>query len=265
MASFPLRDPVLLASQWASLDYLSRGRTVLVVCTGIVNQAGASAEAATYALRGHDRVKRMIESITLIKRLWTEDDVSFQGEYFGCSGVTIGPKPATKPRPAICIANNAGAHADEQFVRRTLRRVARHADGWQTAGVFSPPELCRRLGILREELLALERDASTFETQLYHNININSDREVALGESKRFLDEYYGPVFSEAIVRNWTVSGSPAECAETLQELGELGFSEITLRITSWDQEAQFRKLIEEVLPRFIATRVPRAAQLTRS
>jgi alkanesulfonate monooxygenase SsuD/methylene tetrahydromethanopterin reductase-like flavin-dependent oxidoreductase (luciferase family) len=169
MASFPLRGPVLLASQWASLDYLSRGRTVLVVCTGIVSQAGASAEAATYAVRGHDRVKRMIESITLIKRLWTEDDVSFQDEYFGCSGVTIGPKPATKPRPAICIASNAAAHADEQFVRRTLRQVARHADGWQTAGVFSPPELGRRLSIVRKELLVLKGDASTLDTQLYHS------------------------------------------------------------------------------------------------
>ena len=41
MASFPLRDPVLLAYQWASLDLLAEGRTVLVACTGIVPQAGA--------------------------------------------------------------------------------------------------------------------------------------------------------------------------------------------------------------------------------
>jgi alkanesulfonate monooxygenase SsuD/methylene tetrahydromethanopterin reductase-like flavin-dependent oxidoreductase (luciferase family) len=254
MASFPLRDPVLLASQWASLDYLSGGRTVLVVCSGIVSQAGANAEAATYRVSGADRVRRMIESIGLIKRLWTEDDVSFEGEYFSCSGVTIGPKPATKPRPQIFMANNAMAHADETFVRRTLRRVARHADGWQTAGVFAPSELARRLGILREELHALDRDVSTFETQLYHNVNITSDRDTALAESKRFLDQYYGPMFSEAMVRNWTASGPSAECAEMLQTLGELGFNEITLRITSWDQDTQFRKLTEEVLPRLRAT-----------
>src|SRR3712207_603212 len=40
MASFPLRDPVLLAYQWASLDQLAGGRTVLIACTGIVAQAG---------------------------------------------------------------------------------------------------------------------------------------------------------------------------------------------------------------------------------
>ncbi len=227
-------------------------------------------------------VERERRSIALIKQLWTEDDVSFQGDHFACTGVTIGPKPATKPRPPICIANNAMArhhlgeggrvpgeaesraqYADEQFVRRALRRVARHADGWETAGVFAPVELGRRLGILREGLHALVRDVSTFETHLYHNININSDREVALAESKRFLDEYYAPVFGEPIVRNWTASGSPAECAEMLQVLGELGFSEITLRITSWDQETQFRKLREEVLPRLGATGVRAATQVT--
>src|SRR5437588_12894786 len=79
MASFPLRDPVLLAYQWASLDLLSGGRSVLVACTGIVPQAGGRIEGQLYGLENKDRVKRLIEWITLIKRLWTEDDVSFQG------------------------------------------------------------------------------------------------------------------------------------------------------------------------------------------
>src|SRR6266852_6162541 len=48
MASFPLRDPVLLAYQWGSLDLLAGGRTVLVACTGIVAQSGYEIEQATY-------------------------------------------------------------------------------------------------------------------------------------------------------------------------------------------------------------------------
>src|ERR687886_2143213 len=98
MASFPLRDPVLLAYQWASLDLLAGGRSVLVVCTGIVPQEGGRIEGELYGLRSRDRVQRMIEWIELIKRLWTQDNVSFEGKHYRCAGVTIEPKPAARPR-----------------------------------------------------------------------------------------------------------------------------------------------------------------------
>src|SRR3712207_1375503 len=71
MASFPLRDPAQLAYQWASLDLLAEGRTVLVACTGIVEQAGYEIEQATYRVTNKDRVERLSEWITILKRLWT--------------------------------------------------------------------------------------------------------------------------------------------------------------------------------------------------
>src|SRR5690348_8822894 len=80
MASFPLRDPVLLAYQWASLDLLAGGRTVLVVCTGIIPQAGGRIEGQLYGLQSRDRVQRMLEWIELVKHLWTEDNVTFTGK-----------------------------------------------------------------------------------------------------------------------------------------------------------------------------------------
>ena len=60
LASFPLRDPVLLAYQWASFDLLAEGRSVLVACTGIVEQEGAQVEGQLYGLQPKDRVKRLI-------------------------------------------------------------------------------------------------------------------------------------------------------------------------------------------------------------
>ncbi len=90
----PLRDPVLLAYQWASLDLLAEGRTVLVACTGIVPQEGGRIEGELYGVEPRDRVSRLIEWITLVKRLWTEDNVSFEGEHYRCEGITIEPKPA---------------------------------------------------------------------------------------------------------------------------------------------------------------------------
>src|SRR4051812_27071848 len=108
MASFTLRDPILLAYQWASLDLLAEGRTVLVTCTGIIPQEGGRIEDRLYHVEGKAGVKRLINWIALHKRLWTEDNVPFEGEYSQCSGTTIEQNPGANPRPPIWIANNAG-------------------------------------------------------------------------------------------------------------------------------------------------------------
>ena len=257
MASFVLRDPVLLAYQWASLDLLSGGRSVLVACTGIVEQEGAKIEGQLYGLTNKDRVRRLIEWITLIKRLWTEDKVTFEGEQYRCSGVTIDPKPAAKPRPPIWIANNAREDKpfaewtpeDFALVERTHRRCARHADGWQTSA-WDPADLEWRIKDTLKKVEEQGRDPSTFERHLYHNINVNEDREAALEESRKFLDAYYVPMeFTRTFVDQWVATGSPKQCAERLRQLRDMGFTEVTLRPTAWDQHGQFTRLVEEVLP----------------
>jgi hypothetical protein len=50
------------------------------------------------------------------------------------------------------------------------------------------------------------KDPATYPTIAYHNVNINPDGNAALGESKRFLDEYYGPVFAPPMVEGWTAA-----------------------------------------------------------
>jgi alkanesulfonate monooxygenase SsuD/methylene tetrahydromethanopterin reductase-like flavin-dependent oxidoreductase (luciferase family) len=247
MASFPLRDPVLLAYQWASLDLLAAGRTVLVVCTGIVPQEGGRIEGELYGLQRRDRVQRMIEWIELVKQLWTEDNVTFEGQHYRCQGITIEPKPAASPRPPIWIANNPPP-GDEEAIRRTLRRVVRHADGWETS-LWNPADVGWRLQELRRLAEEAGRDPRTIETHLYHNINLNDDRQAALEESKRFLDMYYTMDYSPRFVEGWTATGSAEQCIEHLRVYEELGFDEVTLRITSWDQFGQLERVMREVLP----------------
>jgi alkanesulfonate monooxygenase SsuD/methylene tetrahydromethanopterin reductase-like flavin-dependent oxidoreductase (luciferase family) len=253
MASFPLRDPVLLAYQWASLDLLAGGRTVLVACTGIIPQEGGRIEDRLYNVEPKDRVKRLIEWITLLKRLWTEDNVTFEGEHYRCQGITIEPKPAAQPRPPIWIANNAGRsgfgyEGDRALVERTLRRVVDHADGWETS-LYDPEDLRWRIGYLRDYAREQGRDPATIETHLYHNVIINEDRQAGLDEAKRFLDVYYTTDFPPDVVAGWTASGSPAECAERLREMKDVGFDEVTLRVAGWDQFGQLKRLMDEVLP----------------
>jgi alkanesulfonate monooxygenase SsuD/methylene tetrahydromethanopterin reductase-like flavin-dependent oxidoreductase (luciferase family) len=98
------------------------------------------------------------------------------------------------------------------------------------------------------------RDPTSFPTTAYHNVNLNPDRQAALEESKRFLDAYYGPVFTPAMVESWTAAGTIDECVAHLRGLREEGVSRVTLRITSWQQREQFERLVGDLLPRLSAS-----------
>jgi alkanesulfonate monooxygenase SsuD/methylene tetrahydromethanopterin reductase-like flavin-dependent oxidoreductase (luciferase family) len=243
MASFPIRDPIVFALQWATLDLISGGRMVLAVCTGIVAGGVSAREGSAWGIKDTARGNRMAENIEICRRLWSEDHVSFNGQYHSFSDVTVTPRPTQQPCP-IWIAANPQPHAAE----KPLRRVVRIADGWMSANAF-PGLFAANWEKLAVYLKEAGKDPASYPTIAYHNININPDRDAALHESKRFLDEYYGPVFAPPMVEGWTAAGTPTQCAEDLRALARSGAKAITLRITSWDQAGQFQRLVHEVLP----------------
>src|SRR5262249_16883927 len=196
------------------------------------------------------RVQRMIEWIELVKQLWTEDNVTFQGRHYRCENISIDPKPAAKPRPPVWIANNPPAGHQER-IRRTLQRVVRHADGWESS-LWDVEDVGWRMRELRRLAEEAGRDPSTIETHLYHNINVNEDRQASLEESKRFLDMYYTMDYQPSFVEGWCATGSPDDCVEHLLAYKEMGFDEVTLRMTSWDQFGQLERVMREVLPRVL-------------
>jgi alkanesulfonate monooxygenase SsuD/methylene tetrahydromethanopterin reductase-like flavin-dependent oxidoreductase (luciferase family) len=246
MASFPIRDPILFAYQWATLDLLSAGRMLLAACTGIVAGGVSAREGATWGIADGQRGNRMAENIAICRRLWDEDEVSFDGKYRSFKSVTISPRPIQQPCP-IWIAANPMPHQ----AKTALRRVARIADGWMSVEIFA--DLFKTLKSQLDRFLRDEgKDAELFPNIAYHNININPDCAAALSESKRFLDAYYGPVFAPQMIEAWTAAGSPEECAGKLRQLHRDGAKSITLRITSWDQRGQFDRLVNEVLPRLV-------------
>jgi alkanesulfonate monooxygenase SsuD/methylene tetrahydromethanopterin reductase-like flavin-dependent oxidoreductase (luciferase family) len=248
MASFPLRDPVLLAYQWASLDVISSGRTILIACTGLVEQEGAQVEASLYGLTNAQRVTRLIEWIQILRLLWSTDNASFDGREYRFKGVSIDPKPVQKPVPPIWIANNAPAE-NRGLVERTHRRAVTHGDGWQTS-IWDPEDLEWRVKDMIEKVKEAGKDPDTFDRSVYHNININEDEEAAVEESRKFLELYYVPMeFSDKDVRDWVAIGSPDKCIQHIKRLESMGVTEVGLRITSWDQMGQFKRLVEEVLP----------------
>jgi len=244
MASFPIRDPIVFAYQWATLDEISGGRMQLAVCTGIYPAGGASArEGAPYGITDAQRAGRLEVNIDLCRRLWTEDSVKLRRGN-DVVEVSILLRPVQSPCPIWIAANPLPG----RFFERALHRVASLADGWMTCCV-NETVLAMSVQTVQRYLAEAGRGPEAFPMLAYHNINICDDRESGLAETDRFLQSYYGPVFAPDMVRAWTAAGSPVECVEQLRALAAYGFTDISLRITSWNQQGQFRRLVDEVLP----------------
>ena len=254
LASFPLRDPVLLAAQWATLDQVAEGRTVLAVCSGVVEQSGAQIEGRLYGVTNRDRVERVAEGIEVLRLLWTGDDVSHHGAHFRFEHVTVEPKPFARPCPPIWIAANADRPG---LMARSHERIALHADGWQT--VRGADEIGPRLVDIKRRMQAAGRDTSAFTCSAYVNVNINDDADAAYAETKRFLDLYFSADHSREEIDAWCAIGSAEACAGYLDRYRDAGVDELIVRCVSWSQREQVSRLRDEVLPKL------RALSLSRS
>jgi alkanesulfonate monooxygenase SsuD/methylene tetrahydromethanopterin reductase-like flavin-dependent oxidoreductase (luciferase family) len=252
MASFPVRDPLVFAYQWATLDLISSGRMLLAACTGLVAGGASAREGARFGVADRERADRLVENVEICRRLWSEEHVTFKGRFRSFDDLTLEPRPVQQPCP-IWIASNPRPPLAGAGLERALRRVAQLADGWMTTRL-APGLAASNWSLIAQYLRDAGRDPATFPTMAYHNVNLNPDRQAALEESKRFLDAYYGPVFTPAMVEAWTAAGTIDECVAHLRGLREEGVSRVTLRITSWQQRGQFERLVGDLLPRLAAS-----------
>lgn len=152
----PLRQPVLLAKEVATVDFLSNGRMLLAIGVG----ADDEREWQACGVPKHERGGRADEAIILMRRLWTEERVTFRGRYFQTEEVALLPKPIQQPVP-IWI----GGHTEA-----ALRRTGTLGDGWLPSFV-TPEEFAEGLATIhryeREATRQIEDDHfGTF--LLYH-------------------------------------------------------------------------------------------------
>ena len=252
MGSFALRNPLVFAYEWASLDVISNGRTRLVACAG--GGAGPAWEAETAAMQiaPQERRKRMVENMHVLRHLWSKDDAPFEGQFVRFSGITLEPKPVQSPCP-IWLATNAErlsrGQADSGGSELALRRVGTIADGWMTHSV-SPQGFGNSWEFILQAGRASGRDMSRFDNVLYHHINIDEDREASFANSKKFLDLYYGANYPRERVESWLTYGSPQDCIADIKRYQACGCRRMTFRIsTMGDPMHQLERLASDVLP----------------
>ncbi|HSQ13250.1 MAG TPA: LLM class flavin-dependent oxidoreductase [Candidatus Deferrimicrobium sp.] len=131
----PTRNPVVLAKELATLDFLSQGR--LFPAIGLGGEESKDLQAV--GINKKERAGRTDEMIVLMRRLWTEESVTFAGKYFSVEDATIMPRPWQKNGPPIWISGRSEA---------ALRRTGRLGDGWLVSSV-SPAEVATGIDSIR--------------------------------------------------------------------------------------------------------------------
>jgi alkanesulfonate monooxygenase SsuD/methylene tetrahydromethanopterin reductase-like flavin-dependent oxidoreductase (luciferase family) len=132
-----LRDPLVLAKQCATIDFLSRGRLLPVFGVGALADPVWKATGRDPAERG----RRADEALAIAQRLWRGEEVHFAGRSFQYAGARIAPLPVQQPLPCWIGGSSPAA----------IRRTARLGTGW-LAGLAPPAEVARSIAAIQAEL-----------------------------------------------------------------------------------------------------------------
>jgi probable F420-dependent oxidoreductase len=228
-----LHSPVHLAKTVTSLDQLSRGRIDIGVGTG-----GPARPFAAFGVNPRRYVARFTEGIALMKALWTEPRVTFNGDFWQLKDVAMEPKPFQKPYPPLWFGG-----ASEP----ALRRAVRLGHGFFGAGSSSTERFAGQVRIVRRALAEASRETGDFPVAKRVYVAVDDDAERARRRMNAALEGIYGqrvPAIEAA-----AVTGPPADCVRELRQVAEAGAELILLTAVS-DQPEQMERLAAEVIPR---------------
>jgi alkanesulfonate monooxygenase SsuD/methylene tetrahydromethanopterin reductase-like flavin-dependent oxidoreductase (luciferase family) len=161
----PMLNPVLLAEEAATIDHLTGGNFTLGVGLGY-----RDAEFQAFGVEKRSRVPRFREYIEVMRRLWSEDTVSFHGKYLSFDNISLSLRPKNPNGIPIWV----GSAVDEG-----VRRAAEIGDAWICAGAMSRGELNRWWGIF-DEARAAHGKSLTYPRQVARECFCGPDRATAM-------------------------------------------------------------------------------------
>lgn len=260
MFILPLRHPVDVAEDFATLDHITGGRAVAGFGMGYREN-----EFESFGIAMGDRVKRYEESITLIRSLWSGATTTFEGEHFKLDDQRISLVPVQPGGPPIWIGagpHKAGAH-----------RAARLGDAWIVPPHVDPEKLKVVLGHYRAERERLGKGPSELVVRRELVLDQDPERARAIGLDARGAltrkyAEYNAPQQGDAYKHLQTDKSAeevadasylftdPAGAVKALKDLEAQGLTYIVLRMQWFDlpQDQVLRTLElfrDEVLPHF--------------
>ena len=224
----PLYHPVLLAKLVSTLDVISGGRLDFGI--GIGGQRDTRIEFDAVGVPAEERGRRANESLQLMKRLWTEEHVAFEGRYYQCQDVTLLPTPVQKPYPPVWVAGREEA---------AMRRAARYGDGWYPY-LYTLRRLKASVERVSEYADREGRDLSGFHWGLLQPTCIADSKEEALRIAAESVGRrYVTPERSaEDIAKALCITGTPEDCIEEVEQRVEAGARDIIFQWIAPDAKA---------------------------
>ena len=201
----PYHNPIRLAKVAATLDVLSKGRLMLGVGVGVIEEE-LEAMGSSFA----DRGAISDEAIAIMKELWTKEDPSFQGKYHRFSGMKFTPKPVQKPHIPIVIGGTS---------RAAIRRAARSGTTWHPTAL-APQALAEGMDYLKEQAVKAGRDPSEISVSV----------SAAIGSTHNH--------------NRYSLGEDPEEILERSQKYQEMGLERLLISPNTRDQ-SQLRPIME--------------------
>jgi len=216
----------------STLDFISNGRVTLGLGFGSRENDYRAVE-----IPFEHRGSRAVEQVQLMKRLWTEDNVTFKGKFYNVENLSVGPKPIQKPHPPIWTGGSAEV---------ALKRAGSWADGF-ICGSSAIPEFPSTWEKIASYAKAAGRDPNKISKAGLTFMAIDEDQSKAVKTVEDYVMRYYGRL--RADVPNTSLVGSPAAIAERMDAFLSRGLDTLIIGVADPDPR-QLDLFGEKVLPK---------------
>ncbi|MQF68918.1 LLM class flavin-dependent oxidoreductase [SAR202 cluster bacterium AD-804-J14_MRT_500m] len=226
------RNPVHLAKQVGTLDHISRGRLTLGLALG-----GRPYQYHLLDGPTHHRIGHFIESLEVMKALWIQPHVEYNGRFWNLQGEQMMPHPIQKPHPPIWFG---GRHPD------ALKRAAQYGDGWMGAGSTTTAQFREHVPIIKQALEANGKNPDLFPISKRVYVALDNDEVRAERRLREWFERHYGSADLGSSVSVW---GSEARVAEGLAEVVDAGARMLMIN-SVFDHMFHLETLRSSVLPK---------------
>ena len=225
------RNPALLAKMVATLDTISNGRVIVGLGSGWFAQEFSGYGIDFPPVR--DRLRQLDEGIQLMRRMWSEEQVTFAGRYYKTDDVYCAPKPV---RPPPILIGGGGEKV-------LLKLVAKHADIWNNLAV-NLEQLAHKAAVVRRHCEAIGRDPATLRLSQQTMVVIGSDAADAQSKAEK-AQRIYGGHMGRGI------AGTAQQCIDQIGALAAHGVSLLMIEFFGRDIREPAQLFAETVLPAF--------------